>query len=112
MHSPDIIVLNGEEDETMGICSEERFRGKESFGFGHPVFRWWIERGGGGGGFPRSAICVDVKFVVIAVVLRKAWYVTTCWRGMVSGLGEVLLVVRKIRCAAKSWCRRSRFVGG
>ena len=41
------------------------------------------------------------------VISQKAWYVTTCGRGMVLGWGEILVVVGEIRCAFKSWCRRS-----
>ncbi len=38
-------MLDGEENKTVGVCLEKRFGGKESFGFGSLVFRWWIERG-------------------------------------------------------------------
>ncbi len=62
-------MLNGKEDETVGVCSEKRFRGKESFLFGNPVLRWWVERGGGGGGFSCGTGCIGAKFMpVIAVV--------------------------------------------
>ena len=45
IHSPDVIVLNGEEDEAMGICLVEWFRSKAAFGLGGLVFQyfasWW-----------------------------------------------------------------------
>ena len=41
----------------------------ESFGFGGLVFQWWIERGGGGGGFPCSAGCVGAKLIPVVTVL-------------------------------------------
>ena len=41
----------------------------ESFGFGGLVIRWWIERGGGGGGFPCSAGCVGAKLIPVVTVV-------------------------------------------
>ena len=69
VHSPDIIVLNGKEDETVRVCSEKRFRSKESFGFGGPMLRWWVERGGGSCGFPRSAGRADAEFIAIVTIV-------------------------------------------
>ena len=69
VHSPDIVVLNGKEDETVRVCSEKRFRSKESFGFGGPMLRWWVERGGGSCGFPRSAGRVDAEFIPIVTIV-------------------------------------------
>ena len=40
VHSPDVIVLNGEEDKAVRVCLEERFRGEESIGFGVLVVCW------------------------------------------------------------------------
>ncbi len=55
-----------------GVCSEKRFRGKESFLFGNPVLQWWVERGGGGGGFSCRTGCVGANFMpVIAVVVDE-----------------------------------------
>ena len=64
-------MLDGEENKTVGVCSEKRFGGKESFCFGDLVFRWWIERGDGGCGFPCSACCVDADFVPVVTVVAN-----------------------------------------
>ncbi len=69
VHSPDIVVLNGKEDETVRVCSEKRFRSKESFGFGGPMLRWWVERGGGSCGFPRCAGHVEAEFIPIVTIV-------------------------------------------
>jgi len=68
IHTPDIIVLDGKEDKTVRVCSEKWFRGKESFGFGGLMLRWWVEGGGGSCGFPRSTGRVDTEFVPIVTV--------------------------------------------
>ena len=65
-------MLDGEENKTVGVCSEKRFGGKESFGFGGLVFQWWIERGDGGCGFLCSACRVDAEFVpAVTVVVNE-----------------------------------------
>ena len=69
VHSPDVVVLNGKEDETVRVCSEKRLRSKETFGFGGPMLRWWVERGGGSCGFPRSAGRVDAEFIPIVIIV-------------------------------------------
>ncbi len=69
VHSPDIIVLNGKEDETVGVCSEKRFRSKESFGFGGPMLQWWVERGGGSGGFPCGVVCIGAEFMLVVTIV-------------------------------------------
>ena len=58
-------MLNVKENKTVGVCLEKRIRGKESFGFDGLVFRWCVERGGGGGGFPCSAGCVGAKLIPV-----------------------------------------------
>ncbi len=62
-------MLNGKEDETVRICSEERFGGEEFCGFGGSVLRWWIERGGGSCGCPRGAGCISTEFLPIVAVV-------------------------------------------
>ena len=69
VHSPDIVVSNGKEDEMVRVCSEKRFRSKESFGFGGPMLRWCVERGGGSCGFPRSMGRVDTDFIPIVTIV-------------------------------------------
>ncbi len=69
VHLPDIVVLNGKEDETVRVCSEKRFRSKESFGFGGLMLRWWVERGGKSCGFLRSAGRVDAEFIPIVTIV-------------------------------------------
>ena len=39
VHLPDVIVLDGEKDNTVGFCSEKWFGGKESFLFGSLVLQ-------------------------------------------------------------------------
>ena len=48
---------------------EEWLRSKESFGFGGLVFRWWVERGGGSGGFPCGVGCIGAKFMPVITVV-------------------------------------------
>ena len=69
VHLPNIVVLNGKEDETVRVCSEKRFRSKESFGFSGPMLRWWVERGGGSCGFLRGAGRVDAEFIPIVAIV-------------------------------------------
>ena len=69
VHSPDIVVLNGKEDETVRVCLEKRFRSKESFGFGGPMLRWWVERGGGSGGFPCGVVCIGAEFMLVVTIV-------------------------------------------
>jgi hypothetical protein len=61
--------LDGEEDKAMRVCLEEWLRSEESFGFGGLVFRWWVERGGGSGGFPCGVGCIGAKFVPVITVV-------------------------------------------
>ncbi len=62
-------MLNGKEDKTVRICSEKRFRSKESFGFGDPMLRWWVERGGGSGGFLCGVMCIGAKFMPVVTIV-------------------------------------------
>jgi len=98
VHAPDVVVLDGEEDETVRVCSEKRFRSKESFGFDGPMFRWWVERGGGSGGFPCGAGCIGAEFMpVITVVADEVGDFTEglvrygVLEGHVSGIGGELI---------------------
>ena len=63
-------MLNGKEDETVGVRLEERLRSKESFGFGGPVLRWWFERGGRSGGF-RCILLHILSFLHILIEQRR-----------------------------------------
>ena len=56
-------------NKTVGICSEKRFGGKESFVFGSLVLQWWVERGGGSCGFPCSTGCVGGEFIPIVAIV-------------------------------------------
>ena len=59
----------------MRVRLKERLRSKESFCFGCPVFRWWVERGGGSGGFPCGVGCIGAEFMpVVTVVADEVSY--------------------------------------
>ena len=73
VHPPDVVVLDGEENKMVGVCSEKWFGSKEPFSFGGLVCRWWFERRGGSRRFPCVVSCVGgAEFIlVIAVVTDK-----------------------------------------
>jgi len=48
-----------------------RFSLTMPFGFGGLMLRWWVERGGGSRGFPRSTGRVDTEFVPIITVVAN-----------------------------------------
>ena len=91
----------------MRVRLEERLRSKESFGFGGPVFQWWVERGGGSGGFPCCAGCIGAEFMPVITVVADE--IGDFAEGLVrydvleghgSVMGGILVVAGDIRCAS------------
>jgi hypothetical protein len=66
---PDVVVLDGEKYEPVGVWSKKWFGGKASVGFVGLVFRYWVGRVGGGSGFLCDAGCVVAKFVPVVTVV-------------------------------------------
>ena len=97
-------MLNGKENKTVRIWSEKRFGGKESFVLEVLCFDGGLRGEAGVVGFRAVRVVLTQNSFQSSplsrmklVILRKAWYVTACcWRGMVLGWGEILVVVEEV----------------